>query len=268
MVIIAVDDEKIALEGLVSEIKKAVPDADVYGFRSANAALKFVLENECDVAFLDIEMRGMNGVELAKVLKMNYPGINIVFATGYDEYMKEAFGLHASGYIMKPVTEEKIRREMEELRHPVVQAINHAKKGCLLKVRTFGNFEIFVDGKPLKFSRNKSKELFAYLVHKCGTSCSTKELITILFEDSPYTVSVQKQFQTILSTMIKTLKDVNADDCIIRRRNQTAVDIGKIDCDYYHYLEGNPAAINAYTGEYMANYSWAEFVLGYLDQKL
>lgn len=269
MVIIAVDDEKIALEGLVSEIKKAVPDADVYGFRSANAALKFVLENECDVAFLDIEMREMNGLELAKVLKMNYPGINIIFSTGYDEYMKEAFGLHASGYIMKPITAQKIAEEMEYLRHPVLwQEESKTSASPLVRVKTFGNFEVYAGEENLEFPRSKSKELFAYLVHKRGTSCSTKELIGVLFENTPYTVSLQKQFQTILSTMMKTLKDAGADDCIIRGRNQTAVDISKLDCDYYHFLEGDPVAINAYTGEYMSNYSWSEFVLGYLDKKL
>lgn len=268
MEIIAVDDEKIALEGIINEIKKAVPDALVYGFRDAEKAGKFLEEHPCDVAFLDIEMRGMNGLDFAKTLKIHNPRLNVIFATGYDEYMKEAFALHASGYIMKPVTAEKIRREIEELRHPVMQQSNQPEAGYLLKVQTFGNFEVYSEGKPLKFARSKSKELFAYLVHKCGTSCSTKELIAVLFENSPYTISLQKQFQTILSTMMKTLKEAGADSCIIRGRNQTAVDTSKIDCDYYHFLEGVPSAINAYTGEYMANYSWSEFVLGYLDSKV
>lgn len=267
MVIIAVDDEKIALAGLVDEIGKAVPAAEVYGFRSAAAATEFLKEHSCDVAFLDIEMRGMNGIEFAKHLKLQNPKLNIIFATGYDEYTRQAFDLHASGYIMKPVTSEKIAREMEELRHPVVEE-KRVKGDASLKVQTFGNFEVYLNGEPLRFSRSKSKELFAYLVHKCGTSCSTKELVAVLFENRPYTVSLQKQFQTILSTMMKTLKDAGVDDCIIRGHNQTAVDTSKLDCDYYHFLEGSPDAINVYAGEYMANYSWSEFVPGYLDKKV
>lgn len=269
MEILAVDDEKIALEGLMDEIKKAVPDAFVHGFRSTSEAMTFLDTCVCDVAFLDIRMRGINGLEFAKVLKTKCPKANIIFVTGYDEYMKEAFGLHASGYIMKPVTSKKIAEEMENLRHPVLwQEESKTSDGSVLRVKTFGNFEVYVGEETLEFPRSKSKELFAFLVHKRGTTCSTKELIGVLFENTPYTISLQKQFQTILSTMMKTLKDAGAEDCIIRGRNQTAVDVSKLDCDYYHFLEGDAAAMNAYTGEYMSNYSWAEFVLGYLDKKI
>lgn len=265
MVIIAVDDEKLALEGMVHEIQKVVPEGEVYGFRSAAAAREFLESHSCDVAFLDIQMRGMNGMEFAKNLKVQYPKLNIIFATGYDEYAGDAFRLHASGYIMKPVTAEKIAREMEELRHPVEEK----KIGVpILRVQTFGNFEVYVNEEPLKFARSKSKELFAYLVHKAGSSCNAQELIAILFESRTYSVSLQRQFQTIMSAMMKALKEAGVSDCIIRQHNQTCVDTAKIDCDYYRFLQGDPVAINAYTGEYMANYSWAEFVMGYLDQKL
>lgn len=76
-------------------------------------------ENVCDVAFLDIQMRSMTGLELAKQLKERQPNVNIIFVTGFSEYTGEAIQLHASGYIEKPVTEEKIRRELDNLRHPV-----------------------------------------------------------------------------------------------------------------------------------------------------
>lgn len=265
MEILAVEDEKIALEGLVDEIQNAVPGAQVHGFRSAEMAKEFMNEHSCDVAFLDINMRGMNGIDFARYLKLQNPKINIIFTTGYDEYMQDAFMLHASGYIMKPVTAEKISQEMEELRHPVVEK-KQTKVSPVLKVHTFGNFEVYADGKPVSFSRSKSKELFAYLVHKRGSSCSTQELVAVIFENRPYTESLQRQFQTILSTMLKTLKNVNAQDCIKRSRNHTAVNPDLLDCDYYHFMEGNPEAMHAYNGEYMANYSWGEFVAGYLDR--
>lgn len=70
-------------------------------------ALTCMQENPCDIAFLDIRMRSMTGLELARKLKDIHPKINIIFVTGYDEYAGEAMRLHASGYIEKPVTEEK-----------------------------------------------------------------------------------------------------------------------------------------------------------------
>lgn len=66
MNIIAVDDEKIALEVLLSAIEKAEPRARAECFRNSVTALEFVEKNPCEIAFLDIEMREMNGVELAK----------------------------------------------------------------------------------------------------------------------------------------------------------------------------------------------------------
>ena len=81
MKIIAVDDERIALEGLKDLIHEVVPDAELNGFEYREDALEFVASHECNVAFLDVEMAGMSGVELAEHLKMRNPDINIIFAT-------------------------------------------------------------------------------------------------------------------------------------------------------------------------------------------
>ena len=83
MRIIAVDDEKIALEALSGAIKSIVTEDEVVCFRYPEDALEYAKENFCDIAFLDIEMVGMNGVELAEDLKKYNSEINIVFCTGY-----------------------------------------------------------------------------------------------------------------------------------------------------------------------------------------
>lgn len=61
-------------------------------------------------------MRGVSGIDVAKQLKEIIPDINIIFVTGYDEYTKDAMAIHASGYIEKPVTAGKVRKETEDLR--------------------------------------------------------------------------------------------------------------------------------------------------------
>ena len=91
MTILALDDEKIALEGLVSAIQEAEPSAAVFSFRKPAEALEFCGKTPCEVAFLDIQMRGLSGVELAKEIKIINPEINIIFATGYTDYRGEAF---------------------------------------------------------------------------------------------------------------------------------------------------------------------------------
>lgn len=101
-----------------------------------------------DVAFLDIEMRGMNGLVLAEQLKTIKPKTNIIFVTGYSEHMGDAFKLLASGYLMKPVTPQDIMEQMENLRYPIGKAANPKR----VRAQCFGNFEVFLDGEPVQFA--------------------------------------------------------------------------------------------------------------------
>ena len=120
MRILCVDDEPLMLKMLEMAIRDAKPDADITAHKKQADLLEDARKNGCDIAFLDIHMRGMNGVERAKALKEVNPKMNIIFVTGYSEYAGEAMSLHASGYIMKPVTKEKIKQELEDLRFPIV----------------------------------------------------------------------------------------------------------------------------------------------------
>ncbi len=262
MNIIVVDDEKLALESTVEAIINAQPDAKIFDFRKTAEALEFLKNSLCEIAFLDIEMRGMTGIELAKKFKDINPKINIIFVTGYSDYMKEAFEMHASGYILKPPTKEMIEKEIKNLRNPILYKKAH------VRIQTFGNFEIFVDGVPITFRRAKSKELLAFLVDRKGAGSTSAELAGILWEDKEYNRSLKNQIQTIISDMMKKLKSVNAENIIIKKWNDISIDMDKVDCDYYNFLKGDISAINSYTGEYMANYSWAEFTTGFLSEKI
>ena len=262
MHIVAVDDEPLALGLLVRSIQEACPSAQISKFQSGQETLQFLETNRCDVAFLDIHMRGINGLTLAKKIKDLNPRCNLVFVTGYSEYAAGAMAMHASGYIIKPVSPEAIRAELDDLRHPVTLL-----PGALLQIRCFGNFEVFsVSGEPIKFSRSKAKELFAYLVYRRGSSCSTRELAAVLFEDNTYSNKQMLYLQKIISSMMQTLKEHNAAAVIHKSYNSIALNDGAIDCDYYRFLKMDVPSINTYTGEFMTQYSWAEFVAGYLDR--
>ncbi len=117
MNIIAVDDEVLLLGLAEREIKKAMPDCSLACFDSAAAALSYARQNTVDTAFLDINMGGMNGLELAEALKELDPKISIIFVTGYNQYIDEAFKLHCSGYVMKPFRADSVAIELARLRH-------------------------------------------------------------------------------------------------------------------------------------------------------
>lgn len=256
MKILAGDDEALALEMLTDAIKEAKNDAEVFEFLKPSKLLEFAEKTKCDVAFLDIHMRGMTGVELAKKLKDIYPRINIIFVTGFDNYAGEAMKMHASGYIMKPVTPEKIKAELSELRYK-----SEPKSSALLRVQCFGNFDVFTpDNEPLHFERSKSKEVFAYLVHRNGSSCTIKEIAAALFEDEPYDLKQQSYLQKIVSSMMKSLKKAGAEKAVFKKYNSLAVNTSVIDCDYYRFKELDPGAVNSYYSEYMTQYYWAEFI--------
>ena len=258
MRIIAVDDEKIALEALSCAIKAIVSEDEVVSFRYPEDAIEYAKENLCDIAFLDVEMVGMNGVELAEELKKLNNEINIVFCTGYGNYRDAAFDLHASGYLMKPITPEKIKRELENLRRP----ISEKKK---LKVQTFGNFEVYINGKPLNFKYRRTKELFAYLVDRAGAMCSVGEIIGILFEDEG---GREDYFQKLRRDLLSTLEDVGCANAIIHKRGMLGVVVTELQCDYYDYLNHKKDLAISYFGEYMSQYSFAEYTNAHLLSKL
>ncbi|MDL2271958.1 response regulator [Desulfovibrio sp. OttesenSCG-928-I05] len=261
MRILAVDDERLALLALERAIREAEPGCALTCFVSPAEALAHAAKEAVDVAFLDIEMDSMNGLGLAKRLKDIRGESNIVFVTGHSQYAVDAFSLRASGYLRKPVTAEDIHAELNNLRHPLPDA----EKG--VRIQCFGNFEIFVDGKPVHFHRSKAKELLAYLVSRSGAGVSKKELAGILWEDGEYNRITQSYLQTLIVEMLRALREAGAECIIIRKWNSLSVDTSLVDCDYYNFEKGEPKAVNAYRGEFMANYPWAEFVENWLDKK-
>lgn len=262
MKILVADDEKIALNGLVNEIKKVLPNAEIYKFHGGKEVLNSCLDQTYDIAFLDIEMRDVNGIELAKELKAIHPKINIIFTTGYSEYAQTAFSIHASGYVIKPVTADKIAKEIENLRYSIVSEDEE-----ILHIQTFGNFECFVNQIPVKFKYTKTKELLAYLVDRGGALCSNGELISILWEDCATSKSQSSYLRNLYADLIQSLKQVHCENVIIRQRGKIAICPDKVICDYYDWLKGYPYAINAYRGEYMSQYSWSVFSLGVFDKE-
>lgn len=262
MNILAVDDEYYALDLMKRALEEVAGRATLYLCRDVRSALATAREQTIDVAFLDIHMPEMNGVELARELKLLNPKVNIVFATGFSEYMKEGFDMHASGYIMKPVTPETVKTELENLRNPIEWSDEKR-----IKILTFGNFDVFVDGNLLKFERKQAKEILAYLVDKRGTSVTYPELAAMLWEDEEYDRTKQKNLQVYIASLVKSLLSVDVKDLILKNRQGIILNTKIVDCDYYRFLEGDVRAINSFTGPYMSAYSWAEFTVGYLENQ-
>jgi two-component SAPR family response regulator len=157
--------------------------------------------------------------------------------------------MHASGYVSKPVNEEKIRKEIDGLRFPI--ELKEKKK---VQVKCFGNFDVFHEGAPLRFSYSKSKEVFAYLIDREGVGININELNAVLWEEDH-----KSYLRDLIVDIQRTLKSVGAEDVFVKRHNECFIDTSKVDCDAYEYKANNPDAIRMYRGEYMIQYPWAIF---------
>lgn len=112
MRVIAVDDEEIALKNIELRLRECPEVSEFFMFSTPQDALEWLHCNTADAALLDISMRRMNGLALAKEMRELAPGCAIIFATGYSEYAVEAFALKASGYLLKPIETADLHREL------------------------------------------------------------------------------------------------------------------------------------------------------------
>lgn len=270
MRILVVDDEKLILESMLEELKKVFPEAEITGQTEIKDTLEYlnglVEEKEnLDYAFLDIRLRGMTGIELAKLVKEKQPDTKIVFCTAYSEYACEAYQIHALGYLLKPVEADNIIETLDVMDKEWRMTENTLPKD--IRVQTFGNFEVFVDEKPMLFEREKAKELMAYLVDRRGAAATTGEIAGILWEEKPNVKSTLNQAHTIISSLKKSLRLAGIGDVLLKTWNHLAIDASKVKCDVYDFYIGDTTAVNSYRGEYMSNYSWAEMTNADLMEK-
>ena len=120
MTILAVDNENLMLNRLCRHIKQIKPDSLVVSFKNPADALAYMENHTVDVVFLEMMLRKMTGIGLARQMQQINPHVNIIFTSSYSNYMYEAMSeIRCSGFIVKPVTTERIKRELENLRHPI-----------------------------------------------------------------------------------------------------------------------------------------------------
>ncbi len=248
MIAIAVDDEALMLGALAAAIEASPDITEVAKFSDCEQALAFVKNHPINIAFLDINMRGMGGLALAESIIAIRPDCKIVFCTGYEEYAIPAFKLHASGYLMKPISAEDVQGEIDNIK-------GLRKKEKLLTVKCFGNFEVYAQGETLLFKRLKTKELFAFLVDRNGAGMTAKQICAVLFPLDTDDTKNAAYLRQLVMDLKNAPKLVGAEAVLCHETPCYRIDTDLIKCDYISYLEtGKPE----FHGEYMTQYSWAE----------
>ncbi len=260
MKIIAVDDEALQLETIVEYVEEIYPHATVKGFTKASDVLAFMGTETADLAILDIQMPGnINGINLGEMLRQKNKRIKLLYCTGYSEYAMDAYKMHANGYLRKPVRKDELKREMQYILQ--MPSYDDDKP----HIHTFGNFDVYVENRPIEFKRKKSKEILAYLVDREGGWVTNKELVVVLWDQTGTADSAFSKYVTLLVNLLLTdLEDVGIAYIIERRRGKLRLLKDEVACDYYDYLNKDKDAIIRFHNEYMSQYSWAENTLAHL----
>lgn len=259
---ILVDDELWAMKQFETECA-AIPDIHIIGqFSDSIDALEFAKTTAVDFALIDIEMPEMNGIELAKRLKELYPEIIIVFVTAYEKYLTEFLKIKADYYVIKPYTKDDV---LDVLSRAELLSKRQQKR---IFIKTFGNFDLFIEGRLLYFSSAKAKELLALLVDRRGGIITSKEALGLLWENRVYDPTAANTYRKTLSRLTDILKKAGIENILITKPNGRALNTEMVECDLYSFLDGDEAAKRSFTGEYMHNYSWGEEKIPFLLSKI
>ena len=116
--IIMVDDKKIFLSGALPILEEVMPEATIMGFSRPSEAIEYAKTNRIALAFLDIEIGKTNGMDLCRTLLSLNPHTNVVYLTAHIEYAFDAWSTGASGYLLKPITQEAVRAQLQNIRYP------------------------------------------------------------------------------------------------------------------------------------------------------
>ena len=197
----------------------------------------------------------MDGITLAARIKEMYPGASIVFLTAYKEFAYDAMSVRPSGYLLKPLTRDALLEEVEYALRGRREASGNSAR---IVIRTFGNFDVFVDGEMLTFPRSKAKEVLAYLVDQQGSGVRRAAIYDALWDGEHYGHQQQKYLDVIIRCLRDTLKKAGIGQILEMKGGLLRVLPEYFDCDLYRFVQGDPAAVRAYQRRYMNNYSWAE----------
>ncbi len=244
---IVIDDEKESLLLFTKHVID-VPNLSINVFSlKYEDALMYARSNKIDVAFLDIVMPSINGIDLAeKFIEIN-PDIKIVFITGYAQDVdgiKKRIGKNFFDFCYKPYDEETMKGI-------IVKILSEKKKD--ISIKAFPRFDLYINNVLVDFERGKSKELLALLVDHRGGELTMDEAITKLWVDKK-TDLAKRLYRDAVSRLKMKLRQYGIEDIVTFNRARAHLNVAGINCDYWDYLDKKE---NSFFGEYMRPYEWA-----------
>ncbi len=224
---IIIDDEFYAIEALKYELMQ-IGGVEIRGtYESGKTAIESADWNDVELVFLDIEMQGTSGIEcFGRLMEINR-NLNIVFVTAYENYAIKAFELNAMDYILKPVTQKRLRKTLERLSS--VEEDYEAQKPY---IQCFKNFSIYMNNKVLdiEWRTKKAEELIAYLMNESGHYVTKEKLADVLWPELSADRGLSNLYLS-LHYIRKQEKKYGMDLHIDSKRGKMRIDFDQIDSD-------------------------------------
>lgn len=261
--ILCIGENVEKLEKVKALINKVLPFANVTILTNEQDIIYEIDRKDYLAVLSETIENNFDGLKIARQIHDISPQTKVIFVTDKTEYAILAFKTRAVGYLVENINENILKEEFADLGIGENSAINHK-----LTAKTFGNFELLCDGKAVKFTRAKSKELIAYLIDKRGTSASSSELIVNLWEDRDVDKTTRSMLHNLIADVRNSLQKYGILDFFDTKRNSFRIDDSRLECDYYSLLNGDINASKKFVGEYMNSYSWAEMTAGLLCSKV
>lgn len=258
---ILVDDMLLDLQ--LFEMKCAdMPDFKIVGkFTNPLAAIEYAKNNVVDFAILDIDMPGMNGMDLAKQLRQIRLDIIIVFATAHPRFAVDAMKMKADYIIFKPFDREDIIDVLERAK------LFRQRQKKRYYFHTFGLFDMLVAGEPVHFRSGKAQELMALCVYRNGRSVSIHEIVEYLWGDDAADSPENTGYRRTIKELTDTLKSCSADELFVRERGSVRIRAELVDSDYQEFMNGSTEACCKFQGYFMQQFSWAESAVYELEER-
>lgn len=264
--------ERKTSRSLNQMLEQVSPHLHVRTYSDPLDVLNALAEGEAPIgALIDVDSAACNGLRLVRVMQALRYDLPLVFLSASGRYAVEAFSLGVADYLLLPTEPEKLADVVQKLRQ------NRAKsQSGGIYIRTFGSFEVLVDGKPIPWKNTKSKELLAFLVDARGDNVSSEKIQKTLWPDAESAQAAQS-YHTTLFQLRKKLESCDISGLLIGSRGSQRVNAELFDCDLYEFeremeagtKESYRRAFDLYRGLYMDknSYEWSHFTRVWVEMQ-
>ncbi|MDR0433637.1 MAG: hypothetical protein LBH21_01070 [Gracilibacteraceae bacterium] len=250
--IAVISPQEETLRQLTACCKAQAGGRQVHAFPTHAGGFVHLLNEQPGLLILDLDDLGNAPALLHSLARRrdNLDFMKLAVTASTDVYAVEAIQTGCEAYWLKPLVLETVGKALSRLL-PCAEP--------QVEMRTFGRFDVFIDGQPIYFKNAKAKELLALLVDKRGT-VTMEMAVNVLWDNRRYDEHVKQLYRKAVA-YLRGVFESRGLDILISNRGSCHVRQGAFACDYYDLLAGQKKAVIAWGGEYLFEYPWAESTL-------